>query len=112
MWLPQFSKLAVQPRFPLSTNSLLSYLSPATVGRIRQFYYNFQFLIGLPGTAGKISLKRQSDYWLLSIADQSLCIAYPNRLGFYKFGIKSRLHNLLTQFGVGSSDLVKESLIK
>ena len=91
------------------TKYVLSRFPPPVEARIRQAYYRVQFLLCVGGVSGPIGLQREDDCWRLRVGAEEICVAFPNRMGFYKFGIQPRLDNLLRQFGASADDVASVS---
>jgi FkbM family methyltransferase len=87
------------------TTYLLSRFPPPIEARIRQAYYRVQSLMGVGGVRSPIDLQREGDRWRLRVGAEEIYVAFPNRVGFYKFGIQPRLENLLRQFGASAGDM-------
>jgi FkbM family methyltransferase len=92
-----------------TTKHMLSRFPPLVEARIRQAYYRVQSLLGIGGVSSPIALQREDDCWRLRVDAEEIYIAFPNRVGFYKFGIQARLENLLRQFGASVDDLASVS---
>lgn len=89
-----------------TSTHLLSRFPPDVEGRIRQAFYRLQSTFRVPGVQGPIGLHKLGDHWHLHVGHEQIYIAFPNRIGFYKHGIKPRLENLLKQFAAGEGNPV------
>jgi FkbM family methyltransferase len=88
-----------------TTKHVLSRFPPPVEARIRQGYYRIQWLLGVGGVSSPIVLQREDDRWRLCVGTEEIYVAFPNRVGFYKFGIQPRLESLLRQFGASVGDV-------
>jgi len=85
---------------------LLGKLPPNIQGRLRVAFYNFLIMLKPNPSDAKFSIQSAGGgVWLLSRGSESLYIAIPNRVGFYKEGIGARLDALQSAFGVEKFNL-------
>lgn len=90
---------------------LLHKLDPLTQGKVRCVYYNFLQNISGQEPKRKFSIEKSGETsYLLTVADEKIYIAVPQRVGFYKDGILNRIRNLQSSFyssqGIGKGDVV------
>lgn len=83
------------------TSRLLAGLPVLWQARVRQILYFVEGALGLYNVKYPVTLRRRDGHWSVRSGDETIAIAFPNRLGFYKFGVSSRFEHLLNQFGAG-----------
>jgi FkbM family methyltransferase len=91
---------------------LMFKLTPYMQGRVRCVYYNFLQKISFSGKFSKFSLEKVArKSYLLKVGGESIYIAMPNRVGFYKGGIKNRINTLQKSFYFGMNEIVKGDVV-